>query len=183
MSNKMPIKPIQHERPNSGHLKYSKWAGIIVAFVGLFEGSLSLLPRVSVEINGPTDPKNPISITATVTNTGFITLNDVKFYMGLCLITSDVQDAYKDCPKNKLARIHYRDKGWEIKKLTMDEKHTIRIGDAFVKSGKPLQYANFSIIVSYRPTFLSPFRGEREQRCLTRKKIDGSLDWVYEASE
>jgi hypothetical protein len=154
-------------------------AGILglCTIVGTLVGLVVLLPRMTVDSDKLVDPLNAPPITFTLTNTGYIPLTNVRPAMGLCdFVIGPPRDIDDRCDGSLSSGFQLTK--WFTKRLSMDEKHTIRLDDLFDLS-PPTQFggANISIKISYEPWFLW-FRMEKEFRFMTRMEKDGKFSWV-----
>lgn len=152
---------------------------LVATFLALvtLAGLVVFWPRLTVEPGGQTDPSNPHPIVFTITNTGIIPLENVQPALGLCELSfGEPRNPIDRCVSPLGTKLVFVP--WAVKKLSMDEKHQIRLDDFLGGApGAKFGAADISIAVSYNPWFF-PIRREKEFRFVTRVENDGKLSWI-----
>jgi hypothetical protein len=147
----------------------------IATIAGGLAAIVVFLPRISVLPSDPVDLTNPFSASFTITNNNFIPLRQVNALLGIGQIVMEPAQMIPHFKPTFESRITY--KTWTNHSLTMDERFTITISDAFnVTKSIRVAGADIAIIVSYKPWFL-PIKREKIFRFVTHKQTNGNLYW------
>jgi hypothetical protein len=150
---------------------------------------LSLLvfwPRMTVDAENQIDPANPHPIMFKVTNTGLLTLRDVKPMLGICQYGAKVNSLETRC--NGALRSRLVPLLLHAGTLQSDEKDSFRLDDVFnLLPGVRLEGADISIVINYNlPAFnficVYVVSCEAEFRFITREEADGKLSWQSRSS-
>ncbi|WGR67848.1 MULTISPECIES: hypothetical protein [unclassified Bradyrhizobium] len=163
------------ERKRKGSRRAAVFFGTI-AIVGFVLSFQFLWPRMTLDADPSSfDPRDPHPLQFKLTNTGFISLNDVQIDLGLCFVQTDGPLIRIDpipCSPTwlRFAQLH-------VDTRTRDQKYTFRIDDALTAE-KPvsLTAADFILKVNYRPGYW-PTLWETQFRFFTRPERDGKLSW------
>ncbi len=150
----------------------------VMTIIGGIVAVMTLIPRVSISINGPTDIANALSIIVTVTNNSMFSLSDVWVSLGICEIDPKSDSKKHNTCNNILT--YFVPKRWHRDILSVDEKYNVPIGEIFTSGN--LHYADISIRVDFY-SWLWPWKFLREQRFHTKRRGDGRLDWLYGSPE
>jgi hypothetical protein len=147
------------------------WLLAIATLLGGLAAVLTFLPRVVVSPpTSPIDPRNAMSVSFDVINTGFIPLWDVSASLGLGEITNSGGLVETAVPTFK-SRIIFP--GWEHHRLGMDDRFTVDLSEWM---GLWVTAADIAIVVSYRPGGL-PITKERVFRFVATRGSDGKPRW------
>jgi hypothetical protein len=162
--------------------RFSKTTGAIITGLGLLLGLAGLLvfwPRITVDPDGDIDLANQRAMAFKVTNTGFLTLNDVQPLLGLCQMSFGKGfDASFKCSGSISSRL--KPLPARVGTLSMDERASFRFDD-LIDGPAPDFKADISVIIEYRPAFVGWICNwtacEKEFRFQTRNEIGGKLSW------
>ncbi len=147
----------------------------VVTLLGTALAALILLPRIIVDASVPVDPKNPLSASFTIINSSIIPLENINVALGIGQIVTGSKQIDPNFIPSFESRIARTD--WKHRRLSMDERYTITIGDIFHLGPEVnLSGADVAIVVSYNPWIL-PIRKEKVLRFVTKQQTDGRLYW------
>ena len=146
--------------------------GAVSAFgllIGIVTGVLSLLPQVSVSSSAPLNPLDPFSAPFIVNNTGFLSIHDGKYFCRLNNVVYEGAIIKNIASKTTALRT-------SIQPQEQDSVFCVILPEPIVQRGGPLQSADISIRMKFRPTWTL---WEREQlyRFRTQKNKDRQLSW------
>ena len=143
--------------------------------VGAAIAAYSLLPRVTVDSSVPVDPNNPLSASFTVINSSYYPLYNVRVMLGIGQIVTGSKKLDPNFIPSFESRLTRPD--WMQKRLAVDERYTITIGDMFrLGNGVSMSGADIAVVIMYRP-WIIPIDREKVLRFVTKKQTDGRLYW------
>jgi hypothetical protein len=130
----------------------------------------------------PVDPDNPFSSRFTITNTGFIALENVSVGIAPGKIDWGGDAVLRtEGPLSDKSHV-LMSSNWQNHELRMDEPYTITPSDVFSPRGvqgpdnRPIQSADIAIIVTYQPWFI-PWSRSRAFRFQARRGAAGKFLW------
>jgi hypothetical protein len=158
------LKPRRNQRPSPkkrnarSMLVWLRGAAIAsfkyIVFALTFLATLvTLYPRVTITVAGPSDDKNPLSASFTVSNDGYLpartivaqcTLKNLKMGNPNTGNSSSQQSGESTPVGNQ----------WKVEELAPGEKMGIPISNCFIVPYESLTDANVGLLVTYRPDFL-----------------------------
>jgi hypothetical protein len=124
---------------------FVKW---FFAGLTIFATVVTLYPRVTITVAGPSDDKNPLSASFTISNDGFLPATTI---MAMCTL--------KNLNLGNSANLNIEQNGeqvafgpkWEVAKLSPGEKMGIPISNCLIVPYESLTDANVGLRVTYRP--------------------------------
>jgi hypothetical protein len=166
----------RHERPRASKRNpLGRIAATAITVLGLVATVLTLWPRVVVDSSEPVDPKNPLSASFTVINTGYLPLRDVTVLLGVGRIVFGTGRLDPNVVPNFRSRLVRPE--WQHHRLAMDERFAVTVGDLFrTDSTARVSAADIAVVVTYKP-WLLPLSGEKVFRFVTKRQTDGLLYW------
>ena len=188
--SKTTIKPKE-----KSSTRWSITKKIVVGFVtglpttlGIVAGIVALLPRIDVQTNERFDPLHPSPISFTITNTGPLSLYNVRFFVGLCSLdwgpnpttTAKIKSEH-EC--NGPSEVRISDPTWFVREFVVGQKFIIRYDDYVPHpsvNGMRVASAEVSAGVKFNPWPIPWPTREKEFRYKTRQEEDGTLFWMPE---
>lgn len=173
----LAVRINQQERMRGWSWGTSLGWGISVA--GLAITLLVFWPRITVDPDGEIDPADTKSMAFRLTNSGILTLRDVRPALGVCEISgfpAGDDHPIQTCsgPLQSYAFI----KAWRASAITIDEHPTIRLWDAIgLNNGSRVTRADISIKVFYFD-WMWPIEFQKEFRFTTTQLANGKLVWT-----
>ena len=155
----------------------TKFRAVILFLLGVSGLSvIGLWPRLTVDPGGQIDPITLSPIQFTITNTGFLSLSNVRPMLGICQLGfGRPLDSSFRCESPIPSKLVPR--AWFARTLARDERHTIRLDDLFnVNPSLPFTGADISIAFSLDLWFIP--RPTKEFRFVTRLERDGKFSWI-----
>jgi hypothetical protein len=147
----------------------------LATLLGGFAALVTFLPRISVSPSDPVDPANPFSSSFTITNANIVPLREVTALLGIGQIATEPAQNRPNFVPTFTSRLTMPN--WKDHVLSMDEKFTITLADAFgLPPGVRLSGGDIAIVITYKPWFL-PFRREKVFRFITHRQSNGILYW------
>jgi hypothetical protein len=147
------------------------WSLAGATFLGAIAAALTILPRVVVSPpTNPINPKDALSVSFDVTNTGLIPLGDVGAFFGVGQIEigRPFDRGFIPSFKSRLANPE-----WQHHQLGIDDRFTVDLSQWFIH---PVDTADIAIGVTYSPWVL-PLRREKLFRFVAMKTADGTVRW------
>lgn len=167
------------KRPQSkalqcGTFRYLKsgwqWIVGLSALATLAGFAFVVYPRLTVSPGQTILPSNPFYTPFTLTNGGYLPIENIDFVCGLREVT------LKDSTNPDIANIGMSIANTSIAKLSASETTSIEFDRIFSK-GTPIASADIEVMVTYKP-FLLPIRMEYSQRFKTRLNHLQELQWI-----
>ena len=180
-------KPPKREPPTETRERESIWKRLLVGTASLatLAGLIIFWPRMTMESNSEFEASNPRDIQFALTNTGYISLRDIRPMIGICEMIldarTDVAPPKKTCNGPLTARVYPT--AWHVSYLGLDETDDLRLdassptsadGAIYFGPGRSLNYFDFSIAISYKP-WIFPITGHKEFRFSTRDEGNGKI--------
>jgi hypothetical protein len=153
----------------------------LIGVPGVLAALLSLLPRVTVALSDPVDLEEPFSSSVTITNTGFIPLDNPN----PCLAIGQVAGRYKQPNLNWIPNYETRfcRSDWTPPpRLAVDDRITFALND-FSHSAEPngIRYADIAIVIQYEIPLIH-LRREKVFPFVTHRQSNGHLYWYSKIS-
>jgi hypothetical protein len=158
-----------------------KVLAFLVGVPGVLAALATLLPRLTPIISDPADPDNPLSISVTVTNTGYIPLSLVTASVATCyLCTKGSPCEVPEFPPRLTQCTKFRRAQWGAHYMAIDDRFTFPLNDVLdTADPKGLSYANIAIVLDYEIPLIS-WKREKAFPLATRKQRNGRLYWYWE---
>lgn len=131
------------------------------------------------------DPADLLSVLTTVKNDGAVPLYDLSVEMGLCDIEGSTDSRkpiriHGACQSTgDLRSLIVLDK-WQHHKIQPGERYSVAIADFFdVIHIHHLDYADISIVVTYRPWYFPLIHRTRQFRTVGAREQSGRYEWRF----
>jgi hypothetical protein len=153
--------------------------GAAALILGVYASYVQLAPRISVSPSASLNPSDPFSTPFEVSNDGYLSIRDVQF---LCRLT----DVQAQPPGINLSFENIGvmgpdqflgDKSQNIRDIGPGRQATTKCNLSPIFPVMPIDRADISITVSYKPDYLWSPRSE-DFRFVTVRSSDGQLRWV-----
>jgi hypothetical protein len=158
----------------------------LITLISSVLGYAVLVPRITVDGSNSGDDASSVSFT--ITNSGFVQLDEVRFYMKICnMMANGIQIIGQGCGKTSARQAPPNCK-WCMKTMPMDAKFTIDLADIWNESDQPSWRRRMplgsktAVIVSYEPWPI-PFRWERHFPYILKQSNDGHIYWAPTSEE
>jgi hypothetical protein len=122
----------------------------VISGLGFFVAVLTLYPRVTITASGPSDDKNPLSASFTISNDGYLPAVHVS---AKCTL-AELNLGRPEIPEQG-GQQAAMGPGWTAPELSPGEKMGIPLSDCIIVPTEQLNNARVGIIVSYHPYLLS----------------------------
>ena len=145
----------------------------LVTLVGIFLGSLALIPRVGASTNTPSAGNYPSNQQFTFTNNTLYALRNVRIAMGICEMSGE------NAPYDENAECDYKNPGslsfpgWNRDLFRTDDSITVSPGEKI--AGK-MSGINVGFTLTYQPWRI-PMRCEKIFAYKTKRGADGQIYW------
>lgn len=149
--------------------------GGICTFIAFLTAFVTLLPRLDVSIANPVAANDPFSSQVTITNSGYMPLNDVSVAIGVGEISTKQETADSVHPLTTNWASQLRG-DWPKEDLSAGKKLTVPINDVVTTSSNNVTYAEIGIIVHYHWPLI-PVEGEFVSRYIAKKQTNGQYYW------
>lgn len=121
--------------------------------LGLLVTVVTIYPRVTITVAGPSDDKNPLSASFTISNDGFLPATTI---VAMCTLKNlNLGNSANRNIEQNGEQVPFGPK-WEVAKLWPGEKMGIPISNCLIVLYESLTDANIGLLVTYRP-YLIPF--------------------------
>jgi hypothetical protein len=148
--------------------------------VGGIAAVVTFFPRTSVTASEPVDVNNPFSSSITVTNSGWLPLNDVDASVAIRRI-SNIQVRTRGDPNFGTRLTSDQMKGHN---LGVDDRFTFALNDLvfppFQLPSKDLAEADIAIVIQYRIPILR-IKQEKIFPFIVRRQSNGNFYWYAES--
>ena len=191
-----PLPPSQNDPPSRCYrfgqslhrfLK-SFWAGALVAgfLLGTFAAAYSLSPRLSADVESEPDFSSALPNSASIKNTGPVTLRNVAVSFVTCHAVSDGGSTFSGRPANApcngsalgiAGRTYVKD--WEGHTLVPEETLPLSLPVKHAGFGKEkLAWGDVDYIVTFWAWPIPLYQHTAEFRFATQKQPNGKLIWA-----
>jgi hypothetical protein len=158
------------------------WILALSTIAGGVAAILFFYPRPTISDSEPIEPQFALSASFTVTNNGFIPLEDVN--VGLALGKLVMAGSSANTPLEEAKPVTYstiiEHVRWAHHYLPMDDKFTITPSELFHNTSA-LGFGRIGINVRYKPWFL-PFQRNKLFKFRTFTQEDGKIVWYHDSS-
>jgi hypothetical protein len=187
LSKKRKLKPIvaavpaaeKTSQPNerAGLWRIIKIIGAIGSVLACGTAAAAYWPRVSVEPTDPSQASNPFSGVFQIGDPLFYSLHDVRIQAFLWCAT--IGRGTDDTPPSMCERgMASSPRAWNHRVIERDRPYQVDIGNVLFATPSALLYADISIKVTFQPWYI-PRDFEREFRFYTRRRDDGTIQWLH----
>ncbi|SEE79086.1 hypothetical protein SAMN05519104_7498 [Rhizobiales bacterium GAS188] len=178
----MRVSLVRQSQPEKKPHWLGRSAGVAVAIIGTAAAIVTFWPRMTVELTGPSDNSNPLSVSFVIANTGYIPLENLNIGIGLChldfgkliLKSERIKDGAECRGYNSSEFVKPT---WKNHRLGMDEKMTIRVQDLFNDPARTFSGGDITITIKYQP-WIIPIASERQVRFVAAKDAEGKFQWA-----
>lgn len=146
----------------------------VSVILGIIVSLLSLAPNISVSTSQSLDPKDPLSTPFIITNNGPLPIHNVEILFGINKMTTPP-------PMNQtISTLSLGYAKPPIPVLKAHETMTFWCPPVFKFSRDPINFADISVLVSYRPDFFF-WRKTAPYRFVTISNKEGITNWYGKA--
>ncbi len=158
-----------------------KILAFVIGIPGVLAALLALLPRVTPTLSEPVDPDNPFSSSVTITNTGYIPLNNVMPVMsGGQIVTKGKLPDLNWIPTYE-TRVQKAE--WVPRDMAIDDRFTFALNDLWdTKERGGLEYADLAVIIQYEVPVIH-LKREKIFPFVTHRQTNGRLYWYSKLVE
>jgi hypothetical protein len=159
-------------------------ARALITLFTILAGAVGLTvvwPRVTVEPTDVSEASNPFSGIFKVANLQNYPLHDVRIEafpwctkIGRGTDTTPPTRCERGMPSSK--------REWNHRTIAADDSYQVEVGNVLFATPAALLYADISIKVTFEPWF-TPYHLQREFRFYTRRKDDGTIEWLHRPLE
>ena len=146
-------------------------SSLLIGVLGLFIGSLFLIPRVTIQESGPIIVGHPDSFNFTFTNAALVQLTRFSVSLAVCKLGNLQGPCGSERAEISTPR-------WQHHTLSADEPLTISLEDLlFMPPGVNLAGADISLIVRFREIGIAwPY--PKIFHLVSRRERDGNFYWI-----
>jgi hypothetical protein len=144
-------------------------------------GLTVLWPRVTVEPTDASEASNPFSGIFKVANLQNYPLHEVR--IEAFLWCAKIGRSTDTTPPTMCERgMASSKREWNHRTIGADDSYQVEVGNVLFATPSALLYADISIKVTFEPWFISR-DFHREFRFYTRRKDDGTIEWLHRPLE
>ena len=171
-------QPRAPTHPSGKTRKQQLWGGFLAIFglIASFIALLALIPRPLVSASDPLVQKDPFSSTITVSNNGFVPLDNVGYGIAIRAISTSYEGGISGAPD--YSSLLYPDSG-RGRHLGLDDKYQFPFNTVLDGDAETLLKGDFAILVYYEVPIVH-WHGHKLFPLKVVKQEDGSFHWFAE---
>ncbi len=147
-------------------LDWKFWVSLAIAIAGLILAALTMIPKPSIALEAPLDPRNVLTTRFVISNDGVLSLKKVK----INLVKLNVSSANDTASSRNLGRGYIP----PAEQLEPGDKETVPFYD-FIDVQLPIVSADIALVADFKPIFAFFPTRRKAFRFKTTQQADGTL--------